>query len=92
MTDTMGVVEPQLAEDLKKLDAAKIPVDVRFEQGCRCSASRRRQNDPRPLSIIGLLALLARAARRRRKCRRPRRARHRPRRPPRQAWGCAARR
>lgn len=33
MTDTMGVVGPQLAEDLKKLDAAKIPVDVRFEQG-----------------------------------------------------------
>jgi hypothetical protein len=33
MTDTMGVVGPQLAGDLKKLDAAKIPVDVRFEQG-----------------------------------------------------------
>jgi len=33
MTDTMGVVGPQLAEDLKKLDAAKIPIDVRFEQG-----------------------------------------------------------
>jgi hypothetical protein len=33
MTDTMGVVEAQLAADLKKLDTAKIPVDVRFDQG-----------------------------------------------------------
>jgi len=33
MTDTMGVVSPELAADLKRLDAAHIPVDVRFEQG-----------------------------------------------------------
>jgi hypothetical protein len=33
MTETMGVIKPELAEDLKKLAAAKIPVDVRFEQG-----------------------------------------------------------
>jgi hypothetical protein len=33
MTDTMGVIGPQLAEDLKKLDAAHIPVDITFEQG-----------------------------------------------------------
>jgi hypothetical protein len=33
ITDTMGVVDEQLGADLKKLDAAKIPIDVRFEQG-----------------------------------------------------------
>jgi len=33
ITDTMGVVDAQLGADLKKLDAAKIPIDVRFEQG-----------------------------------------------------------
>jgi len=33
MTDTMGVVGPQLADDLKRLDAAHIPVDISFEQG-----------------------------------------------------------
>jgi hypothetical protein len=33
VTDTMGVIDPQLGADLEKLDAAKIPVDVRFEQG-----------------------------------------------------------
>jgi hypothetical protein len=33
ITDGMGVVDAQLAGDLKKLDAAKIPIDVRFEQG-----------------------------------------------------------
>jgi hypothetical protein len=33
LTDTLGVIGPELAEDLKKLDAAKIPVDVRFKQG-----------------------------------------------------------
>jgi hypothetical protein len=33
MTETLGVVKPQLAADLERLDAAKIPVDVRFEQG-----------------------------------------------------------
>jgi hypothetical protein len=33
MTETMGVISPQLAQDLKKLETAKIPVDVTFEQG-----------------------------------------------------------
>ena len=33
MTETMGVVKPQLAADLAKLKDADIPVDVRFEQG-----------------------------------------------------------
>jgi hypothetical protein len=33
MTETMGVVKPQLAADLAKLKDAKIPVDIRFEQG-----------------------------------------------------------
>jgi hypothetical protein len=33
MTDTMGVVKPELAGDLAKLKDAKIPVDIRFEQG-----------------------------------------------------------
>jgi len=33
ITDTMGVVDEQLGANLKKLDAAKIPIDVRFEQG-----------------------------------------------------------
>ncbi|MFT3805840.1 dipeptidyl-peptidase 3 family protein [Arenimonas sp.] len=33
MTDSMGVIPPQLAADLKRLEAAKIPVDVAFEQG-----------------------------------------------------------
>ncbi len=33
LTDTMGVVKPDLAADLKKLDTAGIPVDVKFEQG-----------------------------------------------------------
>jgi hypothetical protein len=33
MTDTLGVVKPQLAADLDRLKAAHIPVDVRFEQG-----------------------------------------------------------
>jgi hypothetical protein len=33
LTDTLGVVSPELAADLKKLDSAGIPVDVRFEQG-----------------------------------------------------------
>lgn len=33
MTDTLGVVKPELAADLEKLDAAGIPIDVRFEQG-----------------------------------------------------------
>ena len=33
LTDTMGVVKPDLAADLEKLDTAGIPVDVRFQQG-----------------------------------------------------------
>ena len=33
MTETLGVVKPQLASDLDRLKAANIPVDVRFEQG-----------------------------------------------------------
>jgi len=33
MTDTLGVVKPQLAADLGRLKAARIPVDVRFQQG-----------------------------------------------------------
>ncbi|NGY04195.1 dipeptidyl-peptidase 3 family protein [Solimonas terrae] len=33
LTDSMGKVGPTLAADLKKLDAAHIPVDIRFEQG-----------------------------------------------------------
>lgn len=33
MTDSMGVIPTQLAADLKRLDQAKIPVDVAFEQG-----------------------------------------------------------
>ena len=33
MTDTMGVISPELAADLKRLDTAKIPIDVTFEQG-----------------------------------------------------------
>ncbi len=33
LTDTMGVVKPALADDLKKLDKAGIPIDIRFEQG-----------------------------------------------------------
>jgi hypothetical protein len=33
LTDTLGIVKPQLAADLKRLDAADIPVDVSFEQG-----------------------------------------------------------
>ena len=33
MTETLGVVKPQLAADLDRLKAANIPVDVRFKQG-----------------------------------------------------------
>ncbi|MCJ0825809.1 Zn-dependent hydrolase [Luteimonas sp. 50] len=33
LTDDKGVVGPELAADLKKLDKAGIPVDIRFEQG-----------------------------------------------------------
>src|SRR6185295_17602393 len=47
MTDTMGVIGPQLAADLKKLDDAHIPVDITFEQG---------------LDVLGLSAPAAPAA------------------------------
>lgn len=33
LTDQMGAVDAQLAGDLKRLDLAHIPVDIRFEQG-----------------------------------------------------------
>jgi hypothetical protein len=33
LTDTMGSVDAQLAGDLKRLEQAKIPIDVTFEQG-----------------------------------------------------------
>lgn len=33
MTDTLGVIKPELASDLAKLKDAKIPIDIRFEQG-----------------------------------------------------------
>jgi hypothetical protein len=33
LTDRMGAVDAQLAGDLKRLDQAHIPVDIRFEQG-----------------------------------------------------------
>jgi hypothetical protein len=33
MADTLGMIKPDLARDLAKLDAAGIPIDIRFEQG-----------------------------------------------------------
>lgn len=33
MTEALGTIKPQLAADLAKLKTAKIPVDIRFEQG-----------------------------------------------------------
>ena len=33
MTEAMGVIKPDLAADLARLKNAKIPVDIRFEQG-----------------------------------------------------------
>ncbi|HZX78475.1 dipeptidyl-peptidase 3 family protein [Lysobacter sp.] len=33
MTETMGTIKPELAADLARLKDAKIPVDIRFEQG-----------------------------------------------------------
>ena len=33
MTDTLGVIKPDLAADLAKLKDAHIPIDVGFEQG-----------------------------------------------------------
>ncbi len=33
MTETLGMIKPELAADLARLKDAKIPVDIRFEQG-----------------------------------------------------------
>ncbi|HEY5803407.1 MAG TPA: Zn-dependent hydrolase [Lysobacter sp.] len=33
MTETLGIIKPELAADLARLKDAKIPVDIRFEQG-----------------------------------------------------------
>jgi len=33
MTETMGVIKPELVSDLARLKDAKIPIDIRFEQG-----------------------------------------------------------
>jgi hypothetical protein len=33
MTDALGVIKPELAADLSRLKDAKIPVDIRFQQG-----------------------------------------------------------
>jgi hypothetical protein len=33
MTETMGVIKPDLAADLARLRDARIPVDIRFDQG-----------------------------------------------------------
>jgi hypothetical protein len=33
MTETLGMIKPELAADLGRLTDAKIPVDIRFEQG-----------------------------------------------------------
>ncbi|HEY5782293.1 MAG TPA: Zn-dependent hydrolase [Lysobacter sp.] len=33
MTETMGVIKPELAADLSRLKDAKIPIDIRFDQG-----------------------------------------------------------
>jgi hypothetical protein len=33
LTDRLGVIGPDLAADLKKLEAAKIPIDIHFRQG-----------------------------------------------------------
>ena len=33
MTETLGIIKPELATDLGRLKDAKIPVDIRFEQG-----------------------------------------------------------
>jgi hypothetical protein len=46
MTETMGVVDAQLAADLKKLDAAKIPRDVSFEQGLAVLGLQAQELDP----------------------------------------------
>ena len=35
LTDTLGVIRPELAADLARLKDASIPVDIRFEQGLK---------------------------------------------------------
>lgn len=52
LTDETGVVTPQLASDLKRLDGAHIPIDVTFRQGAavlgiEVNAVRRRAPPPR---------------------------------------------
>ena len=33
MTETMGIMKPELTADLARLKEAKIPIDIRFDQG-----------------------------------------------------------
>jgi hypothetical protein len=33
MTETLGVIRPELEADLARLQEARIPIDIRFEQG-----------------------------------------------------------
>jgi hypothetical protein len=33
LVETMGVIKPDLASDLARLEAARIPVDIHFNQG-----------------------------------------------------------
>jgi hypothetical protein len=47
MTDTLGVIKPELAADLTKLNDAKIPVDIRFEQVWACWGCRSTPLPPR---------------------------------------------
>ena len=46
MTDTMGVIKPQLAGDLAKLKDAKIPIDIRFEQGLQTLGLQQYASGP----------------------------------------------
>ncbi|CAN5332564.1 hypothetical protein BH11PSE14_BH11PSE14_19390 [soil metagenome] len=46
MTDSMGVISPQLADDLGRLKTAKIPIDVRFEQGLEVLGIQAPPADP----------------------------------------------
>lgn len=50
MTDTLGVIKPELEADLAKLDAAGIPIDVRFEQGLDVLGLSEYTNAPDPAS------------------------------------------
>ena len=42
LTDQMGAVDAELAGDLKRLDRAHIPVDIRFEQGLDVLGLKKR--------------------------------------------------